>query len=441
MKLTLPLLVLILIALVIAPLAVSAQTTGPVQPAATTAPAGAAPAEQAITVKVALASSRPGEKLPADLRLADATVTLYAIAGQSPAYSREAKPSIDGTAEFAAVPYQNGYAFGVVARVGLTAYVSELVTPTPSSAEVTVPVRVFAATTDASKLRISQAYSLAEVDDEGKLQISSLYILSNDGDKTVEGGVRDAGGQAASLAFPLPVGAQAVEFEQDDGASFALTDGGFVARPGVRPGEASAQVGVRYTLPYSESLHLETALAYPVDKLAVFVANQGITLTSQSLIGLAPQQRQDGTLMRVWGAEKLAANQAVSYDLTGNPMETPPPLPVAATNATSSSPGPLAAVIAFLAARSQTQLIGIGMIAIGVLLTLVIGGWWLYRLRFASSSAEQRERALLAALADLEEDHEAGRVDHADYEQRRVRLKEALASLLAPSAQPEPEVL
>jgi hypothetical protein len=186
---------------------------------------------------------------------------------------------------------------------------------------------------------------------------------------------------------------------------------------------------------------LESALAYPVDKLTVFVANQGITLTSQSLISLAPQQRQDGTIMKAWGAEKLAPNQAVSYELTGKPVETPPPLPVTATNATSTSTGPLAAVIAFLAARSKAQVIGMGMIAIGALLTVALGGWWVYRSRFAPSPAEQQEQALVAALADLEEDHEAGRVEQVDYEQRRVRLKEALASLLAPSAQPESEVL
>jgi hypothetical protein len=431
---------LTLFALLLAPLTASAQTAGPVQPATTAAPATSEPAK-VITVKVALGSGKPGEQLPADLNLTGATVTLYAMAGRNPAYSREAKPSAGGTAEFAAVPYQDGYGFGVVARVGLTAYVSELITPTPGSSEVTVPVMVFASTTDASKLRISQAYALAEVADEGKLQISILYILSNDGDTTVEGGVQDANGKAASLTFPLPTGAQDVQFEQDDGASYALTDRGFVARPGVRPGEASAQVGVRYTLPYSESLRLESALAYPVDKLTVFVANQGITLTSQSLISLAPQQRQDGTIMKAWGAEKLAPNQAVSYELTGKPVETPPPLPVTATNATSTSTGPLAAVIAFLAARSKAQVIGMGMIAIGALLTVALGGWWVYRSRFAPSPAEQQEQALVAALADLEEDHEAGRVEQVDYEQRRVRLKEALASLLAPSAQPESEVL
>jgi hypothetical protein len=98
-------------------------------------------------------------------------------------------------------------------------------------------------------------------------------------------------------------------------------------------------------------------------------------------------------------------------------------------------------VNAFLAARSTTQLIGMSLIAIGALLTVAFGGWWLYRSRFAPSPAEQEERALLAALADLEEDHEAGRIEQADYEQRRVRLNEALVSLLSPAAQPEPEVL
>lgn len=92
MKLSVPLLVLVLFAILLAPLPAAGQTVGPVQPAVTAASAQVQP-HSILSVKVMLQSGSPGEKLRADLQLTDATVTLYAIAGQNAVYSREAKPN------------------------------------------------------------------------------------------------------------------------------------------------------------------------------------------------------------------------------------------------------------------------------------------------------------------------------------------------------------
>ncbi len=170
-----------------------------------------------ITLKVALGSGKAGEALPADTNLQNAAVTLYALKGQSPVYRREGVTDAAGTATFTAVPYEDGYGFGVVAKMGLTPYISDVVAPTAGASEVLVPVKVYGTTTDASKLRVSQAFVLAEAQGDGKLGITNLYILSNAGDKTVEGGLKDAEGKAATVQFPLPSGAQDVKFGEDDG--------------------------------------------------------------------------------------------------------------------------------------------------------------------------------------------------------------------------------
>ncbi len=425
MKLSVPLLVLVLFAILLAPLPAAGQTVGPVQPAVTAASAQVQP-HSILSVKVMLQSGSPGEKLRADLQLTDATVTLYAIAGQNAVYSREAKPGADGSALFQDVPYQGGYGFGAVARVGLTTYMSELISPAAGASEVILPVRVFSTTTDASRLRISQAYVLAEAANEGTLQISSLFILSNDGDKTIEGGVQDADGEATSLWFPLPTGAQDAQFEPNNQVNLALSEGGFVVRSGVPPGEGSGRVGVRYTLPYSESLHLENRLAYPIDRLTVFVATQGITLTSPSLISLGTQPREDGVTMNVWGAEKIAANQAVAYELSGKP-ELPVPAVNSHTAPAAQAPATVGDRIAqFFTGHNRADLYGFGLIAFGLLLALLAGAWWLVHTRFAPDPLVRQERALLAALADLEDDLEAGRIEQEDYDRRRGLLTDAL---------------
>jgi hypothetical protein len=433
-KHSLPLLALTLLALLVAPLTVAAQTAAPTPPAATAVPAAPAKAEKVITVKVALESGKAGQALPADTRLQEAAVTLYVLQGQSPVDRREGKTDATGTAQFTAVPYEDGYGYGVVAKLGLTPYISQLVTPKAGATDVLVPVKVYGTTTDTSKLRVSQAFVLAEAQGDGKLGVTNLYILSNDGDKTIEGGLKDATGKPATVQFPLPSGAQDVKFSEDDGSGIAQIDGAFVSRPGVQPGEGTGRVLVTYSLPYSDSLKLESGLAYPTDKLSVFVATQGITLTGSLLKNLGPQQRGDGVTMNVWGAEKIAADQIVSYELKGKP-DLPPPLPASAVQA-----GPRAAAAAgapglkgFVSARKPVELAGMGLIAAGLLLGVFAAGWLLYRTRLAPDPAAQQVHALLAALADLQEDRDAGRVTPEDYEQRRLLLTEALAALSAPA--------
>lgn len=442
MKHSLPLLALTLLGLLLAPLTVAAQTAAPTRvattrPAATAQPVAtaqpAAKAEKVITVKVALESGKAGQRLPAGTNLQNAAVTLYALKGQSAVYRREGVTDTAGKAEFTAVPYEDGYGFGVVAKMGLTTYISDMVTPKAGAADVLVPVNVYGTTTDTSKLRVSQAFVLAEAKGDGKLAITNLYVLSNDGDKTVEGGLKDAEGKAATLQFPLPSGAQDVKFDEDDGSGIAQIDGGFVSRPGVQPGQEKGRVLASYSLPYSDSLRLESILAYPTDKLTVFVATQGITLTSSLMKNLGTQQRGDGVTMNVWGAEKLPANQALSYELKGNP-DIPPPLPVTATKP-AAQPG----LKGLVSSRKPVELAGMGLIAVGLLLGVVAAGWWLYRARFAPDPTKRQANALLAALADLQDDREAGRVEPEDYEQRRHLLTDALASFVAPASLPEPD--
>jgi hypothetical protein len=436
-KHSLPLLALTLFALLLAPLTVAAQTAAPTPPAATAAPAATGKAEKVITVKVALESGKAGQALAADTRLQDAAVTLYVLKGQSPVDRREGKTDAAGTAQFTAVPYEDGYGYGVVAKLRLTPYISQLVTPKAGATEVLVPVKVYGTTTDTSKLRVSQAFVLAEAQGEGKLGITNLYILSNDGDKTIEGGLKDAEGKPATVQFPLPSGAQDVKFSEDDGSGIAQIDGAFVSRPGVQPGEGTGRVLVSYSMPYSDSLKLESGLAYPTDKLSVFVATQGITLTGSLMKNLGPQRREDGVTMNAWGAEKIAADQIVSYQLKGKP-EVPPPLPASAVQAgPRAAPAGASGLKGFVNARKPVELAGMGLIAVGLLLGVFAAGWLLYRTRLAGRSAQDPEsqqlHALLAALADLQEDREAGRVEPKDYEQRRLLLSEALASLSAPA--------
>lgn len=59
-------------------------------------------------------------------------------------------------------------------------------------------------TTDARQVRIEQMLVVGGFLDKNKLQLINAYLLSSDGDHTVESGEKAPDGQTATLRFSLP---------------------------------------------------------------------------------------------------------------------------------------------------------------------------------------------------------------------------------------------
>lgn len=388
-----------------------------------------------LTVVGQITNGTPGGSLPVTM-----TVTLYAVDGPALAFSTVGTADASGKIRFDNVAYQSGRTYALAAVQGTVQYHSDLVPPKDGEKTLTLPLQIYDITTDTSRVRVDEMYVAGQFLSDKELQVINAYVLSNEGDRTVEGGEKTANGQPATLRFYLPAGASNVEFQGDDGKKFSRTEDGYVTTWGVPPGINAAQVVMRYTLPYNGQMHLETRVQYPVQNVSVLMAGQGITLTSSSLVDQGTQTGQDGVVRQVYGGATLAAGQLLAFDLNGTPIVV---APTAAQGSTSSVAAP--ATSAPEIKQDDRRLLGMGVVAVGLLVILAVCIWRIITLRSRPVDAMGEHRALFEALVDLDEDYETGKIDDADYADQRAFLKAALLvalqnPMMAAEAAPEGQV-
>jgi hypothetical protein len=382
------------------------------------------PPPTVLTVLGQITNGTRGGSLPVTL-----TVTLYAVDGQNLAFTSQGTADASGKVRFDNVAYKTGRAYALAAAKGGVQYHSDLVRPKDGERTLALPFQIYDTTADASRVRVTEMYVVGQFLSDKELQMTNAYILSNEGDRAVEGGEKTADGQRATLRFYLPAGAANVEFQGDDGTKFARTEDGFVTKWGVPPGTNAAQVVMRYTLPYTGQLHLVTRTRYPVQKVNVWMADQGITLTSAALVDQGTQAGADGVARRTYVGNALAAGASLTFGLSGMPKVTSP-APVPSTN------GAPPVIPATKAPQADKRLLGEVVVGVGLLVILVACLWRLIASRSRSVDPLGEHRALFEALADLDEDHEAGRIGDPEYDDQRSFLKAALLAALQDPAGP-----
>jgi hypothetical protein len=151
------------------------------------------------------------------------TVSLYAVDGQSLAFTMPGTADASGKVRFDNVAFNPGRTYALGAVEGTVQYQSDLVPPKDGEKTLTVPLQIYDTTTDTSRVRVDEMSVVGQFLSDKELQIINAYVLSNEGDRAVEGGEKTANGQRATLRFYLPAGAKSVEFQGDDGKKFART--------------------------------------------------------------------------------------------------------------------------------------------------------------------------------------------------------------------------
>ena len=383
------------------------------------------PPPATLTVLGQITNGTSGGSLPVTM-----TVTLYALEGRTLGFTMKGTADASGKVRFEKLAYKAGRAYALAAVQGSVEYHSDLVPPMDGEKSLILPFQIYDSTSDTSRVRVDEMYVVGQFLSDKELQVTNAFILTNDGDRTVEGGERAANGQTAALRFYMPPGASKLEFQGDDGKSFLATEDGFVATKGLVPGPKAAQIVARYTLPYTGQLHLETKAPYAVGKLSVLLADQGVSLTSASLVDQGTLAGQDGIIRRAYTGSGLAAGKAVTFNLNGSPKVT---APAAAQGSAAGSASPASPAPGLK--QDSRRLLGEGVVAVGLLAILAASIWRIVSLRSRPVDEIGEHRALFEALADLDEDHDAGKISEQDYAEQREFLKAALlAALQNPAA-------
>ncbi len=386
------------------------------------------PPETTLTIEGQLVNATSGETIGAGIPL-----MLHTYDGHQMAGMIDGVTGLEGTFRFEEVEVVEGRTFEVMATVGQTTYFSERAAA-PEQAILALPVTIYDTTTDAKGIRIEQMHIMVDFFNPILLQIAEIYVISNDGNRTVEGAVTLDDGQTAALRFTLPDGATDLSFDGGQlGQRFVQIGDGFADTFGVRPGPETSQFIVRYYLPYQDGMRIERSLTYPVDKTTIILPQMGVSLAGDDLPPADSRQTQDGQMVDIFAVEDIRAGQSFSFELKGQPE-----MNVVSTSPESSTQPPLS-----LVADQKPVFIGLGLAVLGV--ALIAGGIWWWRRQTASlvpisnplsvTTSELSETDLIWAIAELDEEYETGIVPEAEYTGRRSALRAELKAMLTDNHQ------
>jgi hypothetical protein len=294
----------------------------------------------------------------------------------------------DGSFTFPEAPLLPGISYAVMAVYQGAAYVSP---PQQVGEEGTLEpfvVQIYEMSPDPSAVSIPSMHVLLDYA-QGGLLVAELYVFSNAGNTSLGGAVELADGEQATLRFELPPGAANVMFPGSPAGRLRPVEGGFALLEPIGPGENSAQVMVRYVLPYEGETVLRHAVPLPVEEVNVMVRHGTgleVDLPDSAYAGL--QRVGEGQVFGRYVLDPMAAGQALELPIKGLPE-----LPVALEEpaAAQAADGPSATAF------------GLGLAGLAAL----VAGLWLWR----SGAEEETEIAAedgLAAEVDPPVDGQSG---------------------------------
>lgn len=273
-----------------------------------------------------------------------------------------------------------------------------------------IPVSVYELTEDPDVIQVVGIVTQVSVIGSN-MQVAQVFRITNTSDRAFTSSQTTSSGDAISLVITLPPGAVVAGFPDNqnryvvDAANFTIFD----TLP-VLPNEEHI-VQVVYLIPYDKGAIIEQPMNYAVNgPVRLLLDPPSISVTSAQLPSLG-QQTVGNSQYGVYGATlALAAGDVLRYELSGDGMS-------AASNADRNAP---------VVSSNNLVLIVVGVLIVAALL----GGGLLLIASRNRSGDEQVIDILIRQIAELDADHDAGKIDDPAYESQRSALKARLATLM-----------
>jgi hypothetical protein len=342
-----------------------------------------------------------------------ATLLLYnTIAGQ--VSQRLTIPILeDGNFEFADVPGDANTVFLVTVDYSGVTYDS--VPKQFDSATLTydMPVTVYETTNDQNVLAITQAHLQFDFSAAEKVQVMSLYIISNPGQDAVT-----VVSDGSTIPFiKIPEGAESVNFQlaQSSSPLMSATDG-FALLPG-----ADKQYGIiaTFSLPYTKRLNFIQPFILPVSSATVIVP-EGVKVRSDQLTDAGSQNSTSTppTTFHLYQTSSLASGSSLSLTISGKPGDK----------------------AGFVLDQRTLLIIGVsavGLILIGLGIFLFLRDRKLRKMEDEEDLAENLDpdslgddrESIMDAIIALDDQFKAGDILKEAFDKRREELKERLKNL------------
>ena len=298
----------------------------------------------------------------------------------------------------------NAYTVGVTFQ-GVD-YFTDLVKFSDNETSKSVDLTVYDATEDDSAIRIVNAHTIVFLED-GALRIQEVYVFANMSDRTYVGSTNGTdGSHRQTLRFSLPDGFAELNLGGElAAAGITASDSGFVDTRPVQPGSTQAFYSYLVNLK-SGSYTYQRGVDYPTLKYSMLVQGDKVSMQGAGLTGSGTTD-MGGTLFTGVTGSDLAPGTSLSVRLSG-----------------LSSAGQRSPVVLWV-------MIGGVVVIVGLLMV-----YFMRRKRPSAVVVDgdvPGEDELLAAIADLDEDFENGRITADPYRAKRAQLKRDLAELIGRS--------
>jgi hypothetical protein len=281
-------------------------------------------------------------------------------------------------------------------------YVSEALQFGDGELTKSLEVTVYDSTTEDTDIRVVNAHTVFMVEPEF-LRVQEVYVIANMSDRTYIGKEEVAAGQRKTLEFDLPSGFSELELGGGVGTIVA-SNGGFADTSPVQPGGREVFYSYRVSLESSEYTYSRT-INYLTLRYSLLVQGDRVSIKSEQLSAQDPTSMGNLSFAGMVGSD-LAAGSSVVAEISG-----------------LSSGG---------SGGFQSPLLWVGaaiVVAVGIVAALTV----VRRKRAVPATVtrdEDEEGRLLAEIAQLDDDFEAGKIGEESYLKVRAEMKTGLAEVM-----------
>ncbi len=315
----------------------------------------------------------------------------------------------DNRFTFTDVPVDDTAAYFLLTRYQDRNYAGQPFPLTEAQRTIEQSVIIFEQTSDPTAIEINSVImQIIPVGDV--LEINQEMIFSNNSDRLFVSDISVGMDRLASLEIPLPVGAiivptSAQERYAYDEESFTLYD-----TRALLPGE-NHQVAFSYLVPYSGNAIIEFPVRYPADSPFILLVNHdNMTVTGEDIVLVDPEVAPNIEAITYGGNLNLNSGESIQFELLG----------AGPTVTTSEDPTTV---------TSDTLL----PLIIGVIIApiVVIGGLTMFNLlRRDDDENDKAIDDLMRQMAQLDSQHDTGKINHDLYHAKRRELKAQLKELM-----------
>ncbi|MBK8027433.1 MAG: c-type cytochrome [Chloroflexi bacterium] len=379
---------------------------------ASSAEAASIPDTVRITGQVTMASA--GGTLPESLPIA-----LFAF---DPSFNRTQTDGVaaaDGTFAFEDVPYAPGSSYIMTVNYRDRVFASDLrrgqtLADEAATGALDLSVIVYDLTDDPSVISISGMVSQVTVTGDS-VEVAQVFSVRNTSDRAFTSGESTAEGAPISLIIPLPPGAVVVSLLGGENRFLVADDSSALIDTAlVLPGEEHI-INVIYLVPYGGGAIIEQEINYPFSGTArLLVRPTNLGVIGPQFPSLGPETIGTTQFAAYGSTLELEPAGVLRYELTGAAAEA----------------GTVDRGTGVVSANNLPVVIAIVLIIAGLIALAIYVITARNRTTETTVGPQQQIDALAAAIADLDAEFEAGRVEEADYQTQRAALKARMARLM-----------